>query len=478
VKERCDDIGVVGLGVMGAHLARNLASRGYRVAGWDRDPDAARKLASDHPEAKLSVAEDLPALVGALGRPRRILVMVPAGDPVDAVIDALGPLLEADDVVVDGGNSLFRDTDRRVERTATLPWRFVGMGVSGGSEGALTGPSLMPGGDREAWERLRPLLESIAATSDTGPCVTYCGTGSAGHFVKMVHNGIEYGDMQLIAETAVMLRGRGLEPAAVADTFDDWNQGELESFLVEITAKIFRVPDPEQPGSLLLDAVLDRAGQKGTGRWTAMAAIELGVAIPSIAAAVDARVLSADVELRVRAEAAFEDSHRSALAGISPDDLRDALFASKIASYTQGFELLAAGSRARGYGTDRAEIARIWKAGCIIRARFLDDVRTTFEAEPDALLALSGGFRDALAARLPAWRRVVAAGAAAGVPIPGLAASLGWFDSLVVARGSANLIQAQRDYFGSHTYERVERPGTFVHTDWANAERFLRADRR
>jgi 6-phosphogluconate dehydrogenase len=469
VNERCNDIGVVGLGVMGANLARNLASRGYRVAGFDRDPQVARQLAADHPEAKLAVAEDFPALVRALERPRRLLVMVPAGDPVDAVLDALDPLLEQDDVVVDGGNSLFRDTDRRVERAAARPWRFVGMGVSGGSEGALAGPSLMPGGDPEAWERLRPLLESIAATSDTGPCVTHCGTGSAGHFVKMVHNGIEYGDMQLIAETAVLLRGVGLGPEEVADTFDEWNQGELESFLVEITAKIFRVPDPERPGSLLLDAVLDRAGQKGTGRWTAMAAIDLGVAIPTIAAAVDARVLSADVELRARAEAAFRDPRRAALTGISPEDLRDALYASKIASYTQGFALLEAGSRAQGYGTDRAEIARIWKAGCIIRARFLDDVRAAFEAEPNALLALAAGFPDALAARLPAWRRVVAAGAAGGVPSPGLAASLAWFDSLATARGSANLIQAQRDYFGSHTYERIERPGSFVHTDWANA---------
>jgi 6-phosphogluconate dehydrogenase len=459
----------VGLGVMGANLARNFARRGYRVAGCDRDPEAARKLASDHPEAKLAVAEDFPALVRALERPRRILVMVPAGDPVDAVLDALDPLLERDDVVVDGGNSLFHDTDRRVDRAAARPWRFVGMGVSGGAEGALTGPSLMPGGDSEAWERLRPLLESIAAHSDTGPCVAYCGSGSAGHFVKMVHNGIEYGDMQLIAETAVLLRGLGLGPGAVADTFDEWNRGELESFLVEITAKIFRVPDPQRPGGLLLDAVLDRAGQKGTGRWTAMAAIDLGVAIPTIAAAVDARVLSADAALRERAEATFGDEHRAELAGISPDDLRGALYASKIASYTQGFALLAAGSRERGYGTNRAEVARIWKAGCIIRARFLDDVRAALEAAPDAVLALAGGFPAALAADLPAWRRVVAAGMAAGVAIPGLAASLAWFDSLATARGSAALIQAQRDYFGSHTYERIDRPGTFLHTDWANA---------
>jgi 6-phosphogluconate dehydrogenase len=469
MSEPLGEIGVVGLGVMGAHLVRNLAGHGYRVGGCDRDPAAARRLAADHPEARLAVAEDLPALVRALERPRRILVMVPAGDPVDAVLDALDPLLEQDDVVVDGGNSLYRDTDRRFERAAGRPWRFVGMGVSGGAQGALRGPSLMPGGDREAWERLRPLLESIAARSDSGPCVTHCGAGSAGHFVKMVHNGIEYGDMQLIAESAVLLRGLGLDPEAIADVFDDWNRGDLESYLIEITARIFRVPDPEKPGGLLLDAVLDRAGQKGTGSWTAMAALELGVAIPTIAAAVDARVLSWDVALRARAEAAFGAGSRSALEGLSPGDLRDALHASRIASYTQGFALLAAGSREHGYGTDRAEIARIWKAGCIIRARLLDDVRAAFRAEPDALMALAGAFPGALSARLPAWRRVVAAAAAAGLPSPGLAASLAWFDSLTTARGSANLIQAQRDSFGSHGYERFERPGVFVHTDWGDA---------
>ncbi len=466
MSERSAEIGVIGLGVMGANLARNLASRGHRVAGQNRNPEVARALAAAHPEAGLTVAEDVPALVRALERPRRILLMVPAGDPVDGVLDALDPLLEAEDVVVDGGNSLYRDTERRVERAAGRPWRFVGMGVSGGSEGALRGPSLMPGGDREAWERLRPLLESIAAQSDTGPCVAHCGSGSAGHFVKMVHNGIEYGDMQLIAETALLLRRLGLEPAAIADTFDDWNRGELESFLVEITARIFRVPDPEQPGALLLDAVLDRAGQKGTGRWTAIAALELGVSIPTIAAAVDARVLSADVELRARAGAAFAAASRPPLAGVSPGDLRAALYASKIASYTQGFALLAAASRELGYGTDRAEIARIWKAGCIIRAGFLDEVRAAFAAAPDALLALAADFPAALAERLAPWRRVVAAALTAGVPIPGLAASLAWFDTLATARGSANLIQAQRDYFGSHTYERVDQPGTFVHTDW------------
>ncbi len=467
MSERTNDIGVVGLGVMGANLARNFARRGHRVAGNDRSVDAARRLAAEHPDADLDVAEDYRALVARLERPRRILVMVPAGDPVDAVVDALDPLLEKDDVIVDGGNSLFTDTDRRAARAAGRPWHFVGMGVSGGSEGALNGPSLMPGGDPGAWQRLRPLLESIAATSDSGACVTHCGLGSAGHFVKMVHNGIEYGDMQLIAETALLLRrGLGLAPEAVADAFDAWNAAELESFLVEITARIFRVPDPQRPGALLLDAVLDRAGQKGTGRWTVRAAVEMGVAAPTIAAALDARVLSAGLELRRAAEAAFGGPAHGPLVDVAVDDLRDALYAAKIASYTQGFALLAAGSEEHGYGTDRAEIARIWKAGCIIRARFLDRVREAFRAEPDGFLALAPHFRDELAARLPGWRRVVAAATATGLPIPALAASLTWFDTLTTASGSASLIQAQRDYFGSHTYERVDAPGEFVHTDW------------
>ncbi len=462
-----DDIGVVGLGVMGANLARNLASRGHRVAGYDQSPAAARRLADEHPDANLDPVASYAELVEILEPPRRILAMVPAGEPVDAVLDALDPLLAADDIVVDGGNSLFADTDRRNARAAGRPWRFVGMGVSGGAEGALTGPALMPGGDREAWERLRPLLESIAAVSDAGPCVTWCGFGSAGHFVKMVHNGIEYADMQLIAESALLLRrGLGLQPAAVADVFAEWNQGELESFLVEITAQIFRVPDPKNADALLLDAILDSAGQKGTGRWTVQAALDLGVAVPSLAAAVDARVLSAGVALRRRAEEAFRSAPADRIAGVSVDDLREALYAAKLASYAQGFALLAAGSGEHGFETDLSEIARIWKAGCIIRARLLDDVRTAVADEPASLI-LAPALRAELTKRLPAWRRVVAAGATAGLPTPGLAASLAWFDTLTTARGSAGLIQAQRDLFGSHTYERRDEPGKPLHTDWS-----------
>ena len=468
------DIAVIGLGVMGSNLARNFASRGHRVALFNRSPEATRDLVLRYADARFVGCESLEALVAAVCRPRRLVLMVPAGQPVDDSLDALDPLLEADDIVIDAGNSLYTDTDRRSARAESAPWRFVGMGVSGGSEGALLGPSIMPGGDLEAWQQLQPILESISAQADSGPCVAYCGRGSAGHFVKMVHNGIEYGDMQLIAESAVLLRtGLNLGPAAVADTFSDWNAQELESFLIEITADIFRVEDPEQPGALLLDGILDRAGQKGTGRWTAEAALAFGVAIPTISAAVDGRSLSSNRDRRVAAESAFGRSQALRLEGITADDIRAALYAAKIASYSQGFDLLARASDERDYGTNLAEVARIWKAGCIIRARFLDRVSDAFRGNADErarvdLLALAPGFREELAQRLPSWRRVVAAAFQAGIPVPGLAASLAWFDTLTTARGSTNLIQAQRDYFGSHTYERVGSPGEFHHTDWAS----------
>jgi len=472
-------IAMIGLGVMGSSLARNLARHGQRVALYDRSPDAAPSLAARHPEAGFVACDSIAAVVAAVARPRPIILLVPAGDPVDASLAALAPLLEADDVVVDAGNSFFRDTDRRAAATKSARWHFVGMGVSGGSEGALLGPSMMPGGDPAAWARLRPILESIAAVADSGPCVADCGRGSAGHFVKMVHNGIEYGDMQLIAEIAMLLReGIGLAPARCAETFELWGAAELESYLIEITAAIFRTADPEIRGSLLLDSVLDRAEQKGTGRWTIEAALELGVAIPTITAAVDARLLSAGRERRLAASALFSrsDTPSPKLVGVDVDDLRAALYAAKIASYSQGFELLARASAAYDYGTDLASVARIWKAGCIIRARFLDRVRTAFSdpvPQPGAapLLALSPGFVGELRERLPGWRRTVAAATTAGLAIPGLAASLAWFDTLTTARGSASLIQAQRDYFGHHGYERVDAPGTPVHTDWSRANR-------
>ncbi|RLB56169.1 MAG: phosphogluconate dehydrogenase (NADP(+)-dependent, decarboxylating) [Deltaproteobacteria bacterium] len=466
-RERLNDVAVIGLGVMGSSLARNFASRGLAVSGFDLDVEGARAMAAKYPEAKLDIAASTEELVRGLERPRRIILLVNAGRAVDAVLDSLDPLLEADDIVVDGGNSLYRDTDRRNARAKERPWRFVGMGVSGGAEGALLGPAMMPGGDAEAWDRLKPVLESIAATSPSGPCVGYCGRGSAGHFVKMVHNGIEYGDMQLIAETSVLLRkGLGKSATEVGEIFAKWNEGELESFLVEITANIFRTPDPAKADTALVDAILDQAGQKGTGRWTVLTAVELGIPVPTIAAAVDGRALSSFRDLRSQAEAAYEPS-RSALRDLTVEDLGKALYASKIASYTQGFQLLAAASEEFDFGTDLGEVSRIWTAGCIIRARFLDRIRESYgTGTPPALLALAPGFVADLSGRVPAWRKVVSQATAAGYPVPGFAASLSWFDTLTTARGSANVIQAQRDYFGSHTYRRLEAPETPVHTDW------------
>jgi 6-phosphogluconate dehydrogenase len=462
-----NDVAVIGLGVMGANLARNFASRGLRVGGYDRSPDSGATLTKNHPEAKIDVAKSLEEMVKNLERPRRIIMLVNAGKPVDAVLDALDPLLEKDDIVVDAGNSLYTDTNRRYEKTAPRPYRFVGMGVSGGAEGALLGPAIMPGGDVEAWQRLEPVLKSIAAESSSGKCVTYCGKGSAGHFVKMVHNGIEYGDMQLIAETATLLRdGMGKSPTEIADVFGEWNKGDLESFLIEITSDIFRTPDPEDAKALLLDKIVDAAGQKGTGKWTVIAAVELGIPIPTIAAAVDARCLSSFRALRSTTEKAYAPK-RGKLAGVSNDDLRDALYASKVASYTQGFQMLSSASKELGFGTNLGEVARIWTAGCIIRARFLDRIRAAFASEPvPELLALAPSFVEDVGRRLPGWRRTVTAATNAGLAVPGLATSLAWFDTLATARGSAAVIQAQRDYFGSHTYERVDRPGVAVHTEW------------
>jgi 6-phosphogluconate dehydrogenase len=462
-----NDIAVIGMGVMGANLARNFANTGLQVAIYNRTQEVAKEVVAEFPEAGFDRAEDLSALVVGLKKPRRIILMVSAGKAVDAVLDGLDTLLEQDDIVVDAGNSHFEDTERRCKRADGRPWRFMGMGVSGGAEGALLGPSIMPGGDLQAWENLKPVLEAAAAKSDSGPCVTYCGAGSAGHFVKMVHNGIEYGDMQLIAEAAVLMRhGLGMPSRAVADTFAEWNKGDLDSFLIQITTDIFRTSDPKSPDGLLVDAILDKAGQKGTGRWTVLAAVELGVAIPTITAAVDARALSAQKDLRVRAEREFHPQ-RTALSGVSTDDIRAALFAAKIASYTQGFAMLKAASEERNYNSNFGEIARIWKEGCIIRAQFLDLVRDAFAETNDLeLLALAPSFRSELETRMPAFRRVVSSAMSAGLAVPGLSASLSYFDTLTTGRGSANLIQAQRDYFGSHTYERLDEPGVSVHTEW------------
>jgi 6-phosphogluconate dehydrogenase len=459
------DVGVVGLGVMGGNLARNFASHGFKVAGQNRDQDVAQRLLKQHPEAQLRLANDLRELVSMLARPRRIILLVNAGAPVDAVLQALGPLLDSGDVVVDGGNSHFVDTDRRLGALGGASWTFVGMGISGGSEGALRGPAMMPGGTREAWATLQPLLEKVAARSPLGACVGYCGSGSAGHYVKMAHNGIEYGLMQLIAEVVHLMRA-GMRQSAemVARELDAWNRAELASFLLEITVDILRTKDPEGSG-LLLDAVLDRAGQKGTGKWTVESAADLGVPVPTITTALEARGISAMRDLRVRAEPLF--GQRQTLSGVTPQDMRDALYAASLASYLQGFALLAKQSLERGYGTELAEVARIWTGGCIIRSALLPDLRAALSEAAGDVLVLAPSLVKRLKPKLPGLRRVVSEAALVGHAAPALSASLAYFDGLATARGPASLIQAQRDYFGSHTYERIDSPGVAVHSDWA-----------
>jgi len=460
------DIAVIGLGVMGANLARNVHSRGWTVAVHNRTTSVLDDFLAEHGDERFVRSETLDALLGDLKSPRKIVLMVTAGRAVDAVLEALAGKLDPDDIVIDGGNSQWSDTDRRNGWAREHGFRFVGMGVSGGEEGALLGPSMMPGGDDAVWPELQPILESAAAVSDSGPCVTWCGRGSAGHFVKMVHNGIEYGDMQLISETWTLLRqGLGRSATETRTVFEGWNAGRLQSFLIEITAEIVAARD-DQTGDPLVEHILDVAGQKGTGRWTVLAAVEAGIPLGTIGAAVDGRALSARKSDRVAAAARFTQPP-AALEGVDEADLEQALYASKLISYTQGFDLLRQASDARDYGVDLASISRVWKAGCIIRAAFLDRVYDAFRADPDLpLLCLAPSFADELEAALPSWRRVVGAAVAAGIPVPALSNSLAWFDGLRTNPGSARLIQAQRDHFGAHTYRRAEDPDTPVHSEW------------
>ncbi|MFO0746856.1 MAG: NADP-dependent phosphogluconate dehydrogenase [Myxococcota bacterium] len=462
------DIGVIGLGVMGRNLAWNMADHGYRVAVWNREPEMLADVLKERSDG-LDPTNTMAELVAKLERPRRILLMITAGKPVDMVLDALAPLLEAGDIVIDGGNSWFEDTRRREAAYAAKGLNFVGMGVSGGEEGARFGPSLMPGGSDDAWNRLRPVLEAIAAKTESGPCVTHVGADGAGHFVKMVHNGIEYADMQLIAEAYDVLRRLGgLDAPALAKVFAGWNSGPLESFLIELTGKIFQVPDARS-GGWLVDHVLDQAGQKGTGKWTVQVALDLGVAVPSIAAALDARVLSSMKPERVAASAVIAATTAKEAA---PSDLvaqvHDALLAAKVLAYAQGMALVRAASDKFGWKIQPREMARIWKGGCIIRARFLDTMMRAYEKD-GALqnLLLDADIRALVSgAELP-WRRVVGLAQAHGIPVPAMSASLAWYDSYRTADLPQNLTQAQRDAFGSHTYQRADAPGEgFVHTEW------------
>ena len=465
-------IGVVGLGVMGASLARNIESRGFPVAGYDLDAaKTAAFLEGPARGAQIAGVDRPEALMELLEPPRRVLMMVPAGPPVDSVIEHLRPHLEPGDILIDGGNSLFTDTDRRADALARDGFRFVGAGVSGGEEGALRGPAIMPGGPREAWEALAPILRAIAAKAEDGePCVDYMGPRGAGHYVKMVHNGIEYGDMQLIAETYdVLHRGGGLPPSELAAVFTEWNGAELESYLVQITARIFARVD-EGTGAPLVDAILDEAQQKGTGKWMSQNGFDLGAPIPTVNAAVEARILSSLKTERVAASRVLRGPDPSAARGIDAAALvraaRQALYASKITSYAQGMAMLRLASREYGYGIDPGTVARIWRAGCIIRASLLEDIRKAFARTPELVnLLLDEAFRDAVAERQEGWRHFVQTAVGLGIPVPAMASSLAYYDSYRSARLPANLTQAQRDFFGAHTYRRVDREGVF-HTDW------------
>jgi 6-phosphogluconate dehydrogenase len=469
-------IGMVGLATMGRNLALNIADHGFPVAVWNLEQPVTDQFVAENGGAagRFVGTSSLAQLVTALPRPRRIWLMIKSGKPVDEVLDKLKALLEPDDIVIDGGNTHFEDTRRREADLRQRGLRFVGMGVSGGGEGARRGPSLMPGGAREAWLALQAILEAIAARTESGPCVTHVGPDGAGHFVKMVHNGIEYGDMQLIAEAYDLLgRGLGLGAGEIADIFARWNQGPLQSYLVELTAQVLRVQDPET-GRPLVDLVQDKAGQKGTGKWTAELALELGVPTPTIAAALDGRGLSSMKAARVAAAARIRGVPP---APVRPDAatgqalvaaLQDALLAAKICAYAQGLHLIRAGSDHHRWGISLREMARIWKGGCIIRARLLDDIMRAYERQPELPnLMLDEWFEARLHESQPGWRRVVKSAVEMGIPVPAISASLAYFDSYRTARLPQNLTQAQRDAFGAHSYERADKPELgFVHTDW------------
>ena len=469
------DIGVTGLAVMGRNLARNLARHGHVVALHNRSPERTRSLVKEHgDEGTFIPSEPIQDFVASLERPRAIIVMVKAGEPTDAVISELVPLLEEGDIVVDCGNAHFMDTRRRERALREHGLHFVGCGVSGGEEGALNGPSIMPGGSKESYAKLGPIFESIAAQVDGTPCCTHVGPDGAGHFVKMVHNGIEYADMQLIAEAYDLLRaGLGAAPPAISEIFRVWNEGELDSYLIQITAEVLAHTDAAT-GKPFVDIVLDEAEQKGTGRWTVQSALDLGVPITGIAEATFARSLSGHADQRAAARETFgtdlgplEIKDRDAFT----EDVRRALYASKVVAYAQGFDQIAAGSEEYDWDINRGAMATIWRGGCIIRARFLWSIRDAY-AENPALpsLLVAPFFAAAVAEGVASWRRVVAQAASAGIPTPAFSSSLAYYDGLRKERLPAALIQGLRDYFGAHTYRRVDRDGTF-HTEWAGDRR-------
>ncbi|HHX84991.1 MAG TPA: NADP-dependent phosphogluconate dehydrogenase [Actinomycetales bacterium] len=464
------DIGVTGLAVMGSNIARNFARHGYTVAVHNRSAGKTDALLAEHGhEGTFVRTETVAEFAAALRTPRRALVMVQAGGPTDAVIEALADAFDPGDIIIDGGNSLYTDTIRREKAMAERGIRFIGAGISGGEEGALEGPSIMPGGPASSYEVVGPMLEDISAKVDGTPCCTHIGDDGSGHFVKMVHNGIEYADMQLIGEAYSLLRGlAGIEPGPMAEVFREWNTGELDSYLIEITAEVLAQVDGTT-GSPLVDMIVDEAGQKGTGRWTVKSALDLGVPVTGIAEAVFARALSSSTPQRRAGRALPEFALQTD--GVDPDsfveDVRRALYASKVIAYAQGFDQITAAAAEHGWDIDRGALATIWRGGCIIRATFLDRIREAYAADPELPTLLAAPyFADALADCIVSWRQVVAEAVSAGIPVPGFAAALAYYDGLRTERLPAALIQGQRDYFGAHTYRRTDREGSF-HTLWS-----------
>jgi 6-phosphogluconate dehydrogenase len=462
------DIGVTGLAVMGRNLARNLARHGYTVAVHNRSEGRTHELVREFGgEGTFVPARELADFVASLKRPRRAIIMVKAGAGTDAVIDQLAALMEPGDMIVDGGNAHFADTRRREAALREQGIHFVGSGISGGEEGALLGPSIMPGGSKESWEALGPILQDISAKVDGVPCAVHVGPDGAGHFVKMVHNGIEYSDMQLIAESYDLLRqALGVTPADLAEVFRQWNEGELGSYLIEITAEVLEQIDAET-GKPFVDVVVDQAEQKGTGRWTVQSALELGVPVTGIAEAVFARALSGHPEQRLAARSLEGPNLSGDGAKELVEDVRQALYASKIVAYAQGFDQMAAASKEYGWDVDLGAMATIWRGGCIIRAKFLDRIRAAYDADPNLPTLLADPtFAGAVNLAQESWRRVVTTAVRIGVPTPGFSSALAYYDGLRRDRLPASLVQGLRDYFGAHTYHRVDKEGVF-HTDWS-----------
>jgi 6-phosphogluconate dehydrogenase len=463
------NIGVIGLAVMGKNLALNIESRGYRVSVYNRSPDKTEQLVEESKGKNLLAAYSMGEFVNSLEKPRKIIIMVKAGKPVDDTIGQLTPLLDKDDIIIDGGNSFFEDTIRRNRDLENQGFRFIGTGVSGGEEGALKGPAIMPGGQKDAYELVADILEAISAKVDGEPCCTYIGSNGAGHYVKMIHNGIEYGDMQLISEAYFLLKNiLGMSASELHKVFDDWNKGELDSYLIEITADIFTKIDPDS-GKPMVDVILDTAGQKGTGKWTSQSALDLGISVPTISEAVFARCISA-----IKAERVAASKILSGPSGIKFDgdrtefieSVRKALYASKICSYAQGFALMKAAAIEYGWDLNYGSIAMIFRGGCIIRAQFLHKIKEAYDKNPDlANLMLAPYFKNVLESYQGAWREVTCIAVKFGLPVPAISSALSYFDSYRSERLSANLLQAQRDYFGAHTFERIDKEGIF-HYQW------------